>query len=283
MTLLVVNTTGLVTFQNNSYLGAIDYAVNTLVGANGPLGLNHLANLATNNTGTLLIPNVTEYLPKLHLDTLLPYTMVCNNAIRASLIVVKKLGNYGNITIGFYSMNVSGLNTWSNVDLFEPVDDYSLDFTTALSGVRLSVHFYIDLDVLNGSEPTEQTAPTVHGEGLLKMNLSSTAFRTLFFMGLDGAKLQGLSANQLMSPTCILSSVRTLCIQYCTFDTLDYLTTFICAASNIKLNCERHRSDSFWVRGSNSGRLAGGQFHRNHDHCFCSFLRSTAFQLHIEQ
>ena len=64
--IILMNETELADVRNSSILGSLAYLLSNITGANGPLSLNELFNIFTNNTGIINLKNI--YKKEIHFD-----------------------------------------------------------------------------------------------------------------------------------------------------------------------------------------------------------------------
>ena len=110
-------------WRSSPALELLDFVLDTLVGTDGPLGVDGFVSMLTGASGVVNVPR--SWLPHaLHLG-------------------IPVLGRETNLTVDVVSANISGLDSFSQLRLLEPPADrtanYSLDSSAALELAVLSM------------------------------------------------------------------------------------------------------------------------------------------------
>lgn len=107
--------TDAVSLINNSLVRLVNYILNDVVGADGTLGINKIVNNLTDNSGIVQL-------------TLKKLTDIFDYfGVSIPTEVTFPLTKFTNMTIGFSSLGVAGLNTWKNLTFFAPVGENALN------------------------------------------------------------------------------------------------------------------------------------------------------------
>ena len=169
--------TGALDWRNSSTLELLDFVLDTLVGTDGPLGVDGFVRMLTNATGVVNVPR--SWLPH-ELSFLLPV-----------------LGKDTNLTVDVVSANVSGLDSFKQLRLLEPPADgtaHSLDSSAALDRARLSLQMRLTVvpggQLVNAPPLTEEFRLVVDAQGLrvgalLLLSLNATGLAELTLSDLD--------------------------------------------------------------------------------------------------
>ena len=92
---ILINETERANIKTSPIFGSIAYLLTNLTGANGPLSINNLVNLFTNDTGLVRLKNFY------------------NNEINIKLNLTDENNTFiGNLEFNLNDLNISGLNTW---------------------------------------------------------------------------------------------------------------------------------------------------------------------------
>ena len=114
---ILMNETELADVRNSSILGSLAYLLSNITGANGPLSLNELVNIFTNNTGIINLKNI--YKKEIHFEF---------------NITDKNNNSLGNLEFSLDDLNISGLNTLREFKAFEPYHSLELFLTISSFG-----------------------------------------------------------------------------------------------------------------------------------------------------
>lgn len=171
---------GLANLSSSEGLQGLDFLLNSVVGADGPLGLNPLVQLLTNGTGAL----------QLTVASLLP----------AIAIPVPSLGN---LTLAIRAVNGSHLNAVRSLALFTPNATEPLTLRLG-AGVRpLTVGFRAKLTVTPDAGAVS-ALPLVERLGLTA-DLGSTDVAAALMLALNQTALQAVSAAEIVDMPCMLA------------------------------------------------------------------------------
>ena len=168
---------GAMDWRNSSTLELLDFVLDTLVGTDGPLGVDGFVRMLTNETGVVNVPR--SWLP---------------HELRLSIPL---LGKDTNLTVDVVSANVSGLDSFKQLRLLEPPADgtaHSLDSSAALDRARLSLQMRLTVvpggQLVNAPPLTEEFRLVVDAQGLrvgalLLLSLNATGLAELTLSDLD--------------------------------------------------------------------------------------------------
>jgi len=116
----------LMNFTNNPLIIFLDYALNNIVGVDGPLSLNSIADHYSNGTGHVILTNLKDW------------NMTFGNSRPKS-----------EITVGITNMSISGLNTFTTVDMMEPTRSFFLSNILQLNDFKANVSFFVKTVLLD--------------------------------------------------------------------------------------------------------------------------------------
>ena len=121
--------------KNSPILGSISYLLSNLIGSNGPLNINELINLFTNNTGFI---RLKDYYKK---------------EINFEFNLTNKNNNsFGEIRFSLNDLNISGLNTWKEFNILEPYNALQLFTHTNLDSLSINASFSLRIKLNNNSK-----------------------------------------------------------------------------------------------------------------------------------
>ncbi|ELP86097.1 hypothetical protein EIN_327440 [Entamoeba invadens IP1] len=112
----------LVNITKNSMFDMLSWATTELLGGNTSLGINNLINRFTKETGSLVAGGKEE-------DTFPLLTDKIISALNMSGLYIPDIN--GTIDFALTFLNVSGLNTWNNLNFFEPLRDVQVNISNA--------------------------------------------------------------------------------------------------------------------------------------------------------
>ena len=108
--------------KKSTLISAVGYLLNNLTGADGPLSLNNLVNIFTENTGIIQLHDF--YNQSIHFK----FNLTGGNN-----------DSLGNVDIGLEDLNISGLNTWKNFTAIEPYNKILLRSFTDLQNLTINM------------------------------------------------------------------------------------------------------------------------------------------------
>ena len=133
--IILMNETELADVRNSSILGSLAYLLSNITGANGPLSLNELVNIFTNNTGIINLKNI--YKKEIHFDF---------------NITDKNNNSLGNFEFSLDDLNISGLNTLREFKAFEPYHSLELLTYMNLDNLTINATFSLRIKLYNTSK-----------------------------------------------------------------------------------------------------------------------------------
>jgi hypothetical protein len=170
---------GALNFTGNALFGMVDFLLDDLIGADGPFGVNRIISALSNGTGAFFIDfgaNGTE-------------------------VTTQSVGGLGNVTIGLYSISLSGLTTFGVMQVLVPRDSFSLDSHLALGDFALNMSFYVST-VVEGGMLQDQVVLTE--TGIFRFSASNMSVGLSVSAAVDAANAASLNLNQLISVGCLI-------------------------------------------------------------------------------
>lgn len=171
---------GMIDFTSNVVVGLVDFVVDDVVGSEGPLNINKIVNVFTNDTGSL---SLQEFLPTIN--------------------TTFSIGTLATLSVGIEDITISGLNTWSRLDLLKPSSAHELSSMTKTDHLHFEVNFFIN------ATTTNSTTPFLSQKGNVVLSLSESALNGTLQLALNATKMQELNPNldQWVDPICLMHTV----------------------------------------------------------------------------
>lgn len=185
--LLPILPTGMLDLRNSPMIAAIDYVLDDVIGINGSVNINTIANALTNHTGNFSRTDINYSFP----------------------ISVPSVGS---IEITINNASLSGLNTWEAFDLMRSASPVDLVSQTRLQQLLVSVAFAVNIS----TEMAGASAPYLYEEAVVDISLFNISLRADLILGITESVLYRLSDNQRSIPACLLQSLHNA-----SFDQLD--------------------------------------------------------------
>ena len=152
---ILTNQSDLADVRNSSILGSVAYLLSNLTGADGPLSLNNIVNIFTNDTGVIHLKKI--YKEEIHFEF---------------NITDKNNNSLGNFELSLDDLNVSGLNTWRDFNALEPFDSLQLLTYTNLDNLTINVTFSLRVKLDNTSKLV-QNKTILYEKAQLRTNLQN--------------------------------------------------------------------------------------------------------------
>ena len=171
--------------KRSPIISSIQYLLSNLTGANGPLSLNKLANIITNNTGIVHLHDF--YNKSIHFEFNL--TKEDNSSL-------------GNFDIGLEDLNISGLNTWKNFNGLEPYSKLLLHSFTDLKNLTIDLCFSIKIKLDDSSKLVEDET-ILYEKAYLRTNLVNNTLKAFAQLPINNKKAKEYTDPECMSLDCI--------------------------------------------------------------------------------
>lgn len=169
-------------FTGNPFFGMVDFLLDDLIGANGPFGVNLILGAITNHTGRLAIdfPDQGRELGTFAISSL------------------------GNVTLGIRQLSLSGLDSFSKLQVFVPHDSYSLDSELSMSEFGLNVSFFVNTSLNSGGAIEGQS---LFETGVLRFSAGNLTVGLDVAAGINAYTATSLSFGQLLSGGCLKATI----------------------------------------------------------------------------
>ncbi|KNC46631.1 uncharacterized protein AMSG_03068 [Thecamonas trahens ATCC 50062] len=188
---------GNIKWIGNPVVGLLDYVLDSVVGASGPLGLNKIVDVLTAGTGMVYIDDLASFgLPD---SATFP------------------LGSAGNLTLTLHSLNVSGLNTWTKFDALVPTGAYTLTSQTATSKLMLVADVSVNVSI-PASNATLRGAE-LYEAAQLEVSLADSIMDFGVLLGVLEKRVVALSPSQVEDPGCLLALLSVVNVTDISFNT----------------------------------------------------------------
>ena len=225
------NQSNLMNLTNNPVIALLDYTFNTIVGTDGPMSLNSIANHYSNGTGNISFSKLQNW--NISFQTRNPFA---------------------DVSIGINDMSFGGMNTFSVVELFIPHDSLFLSNNLKLSNFKADISFFVDTHLLKslnyhlnyhykhykyGNETKEENEGESQGEneesslssstssstsssllslsssslslyekGVLHISMNDLSLDMDIFLGIDTKFAHKMSFQQILQEQCLKDAVQ---------------------------------------------------------------------------
>ena len=171
--------------KKSALINAVGFLLNKLIGVDGPLNINKLVNIITQNTG---IVQLHEFY---------------NKSINFEFNLTDKNDtSLGNIGISLEDLNISGLNTWKNFTALEPYDKILLYSYTYLKNLTIDIIISIKmkLDTASGLKANEKT---LYEKIYLRGNLINNKLEGFIQLPVNNKKSNYYTNKECLTLDCI--------------------------------------------------------------------------------
>ena len=175
--------------RNSRILGSASYLLSNLTGAKGPLSLNMIVNLLTNDTGLVSLKQL--YKEQIHFE--LNLTDQKNISI-------------GNFEFSLDDLNVSGLNTWKEFNALEPYDSLQLFTYTNLGNLSINVSFAFKIKLYSTSQLFKNDT-VLYEKAQLKINLQNNELNTFIQFPFNNKKSFEYTNQECLNVTCAVDLI----------------------------------------------------------------------------
>ena len=172
--------------KKSPIISAVGYLLSNLTGANGPLSLNNIANIITNDTG---IVKLHEFYNK---SILFDFNITGQNNV-----------SLGNFEIGIEDLNISGLNTWKNFTALEPCDKLLLTTYTDLVNLTINLTFSLKITLDNTSQIVKNET-ILYELANLRTNLVNNTLKGLLQLPVNNKKAKEYSDKECLNLECMV-------------------------------------------------------------------------------
>ena len=183
---ITINETDLADVRNSSIIGSVAYLLSNLTGADGPLSLNNIINIFTNDTGIIHLKKI--YDKEIHFE--FNITDKDNNSL-------------GNFEVYLDDLNVSGLNTWRDFNALEPYDPLQLLTYTNLDTLTINITFSLRIKLDNTSKLV-QNKTILYEKAQLRTNLINNKLIGYLQFPFNDKKSLEYTNEECLNATCII-------------------------------------------------------------------------------
>ena len=175
--------------RNSSILGSASYLLSNLTGAKGPLSLNMIVDLLTNDTGLVQLKQI--YKEEIHFEFNL--TDQSNTSI-------------GNFEFSLDDLNISGLNTWKEFTALEPYDELQLLTYTNLGNFSINVSFSFKVKLYSTSQLVKNET-ILYEKAQLRANLQNNKLNTFIQFPFNNRRAFEYTNQECLNVTCVVDLI----------------------------------------------------------------------------
>ena len=172
--------------RESPVLGSISYVLTNLTGINGPLNLNSLVNLFTNDTGMLKLKDY--YKDEINFKF--------NLTDKNNLTLAKLKFNLDDLNIG-------GLNTWKEFNALEPFDPLQLKTYTNLGNLTINISFALRIKLNNNSQIVKEET-VLYEKGLLRTNLQNNKLNAFLQFPFNNERIKEYTDQECVNLDCVI-------------------------------------------------------------------------------
>ena len=183
---ITINEKDLADIRNSSIIGSVAYLLSNLTGADGPLSLNNIINIFTNDTGIIHLKNI--YKEDIHFEF---------------NITDKNNNSLGNFEVSLDDLNVSGLNTWRDFNALEPYDPLQLLTYTNLDTLTINITFSLRVKLDNTSKLV-QNKTILYEKALLRTNLQNNKLIAYLQFPFNNKKSFEYTNEECLNMSCVI-------------------------------------------------------------------------------
>ena len=182
---ITINESDISNLQTSSLISAIYYLLNKLTGIDGPLNINNLINIITNDTGLICLSDF--YNKSIHFEF--------------------NLTDKTNVSLGYFyfgleDLNISGLNTWQNFTALEPYNNVLLHSYTDLKNLTLNLSFSIKIKLDNTSNLANNE--TILYENIIfRTNLVNNTLKANIQLPINKKKALDYTSKECLNFECV--------------------------------------------------------------------------------
>ena len=174
--------------KNSPILGSVAYLLSNLTGVNGPLNLNNLVNLFTNNTGFVRLKDFYD------------------KEITLDVNITNKNDILGNFQFTLDDLNISGLNTWRDLNALQPYDALQLLTYTNLDNLTINASFSLRVKLNNNSKLVKEDS-ILYEKAQLRTNLQNNKLNAFLQFPFNDKRAKEYTDQQCLNMNCILDLV----------------------------------------------------------------------------
>ena len=183
---ITINKTDIADIRKSSIIGSVAYLLSNLTGADGPLSLNNIINIFTNDTGIIHLKKIYDK------EIMFEFN-----------ITDKDNNSLGNFEIYLDDLNVSGLNTWRDFNALEPYDPLQLLTYTNLDTLTINITFSLRIKLDNTSKLVENKT-ILYEKAQLRTNLVNNKLIGYLQFPFNDRKSLEYTNEECLNATCII-------------------------------------------------------------------------------
>ena len=186
---ILTDKSDLANVKNSPILGSVAYLLSNLTGANGPLSLNTLVNLFTQDTGTVNL--------KTFYDKEITFEFGLTDKSNKTL---------ANFEFTLDDLNISGLNTWREVNALQPYDILQLVNNMILDNLNIDASFALRVKLYNNSQLVKEET-TLYEKALLRANLQNNKLNGLLQFPFNNKRSKEYTNQECLNIDCVIDLV----------------------------------------------------------------------------
>ena len=186
---ILIDKSDLADVRKSPILGSAAYLLTNLTGAHGPLNLNLLVDLFTNDTGLIQLKKF--YNKDIHFEFNL--TDKSNNSL-------------GNFEISLDDLNISGLNSWKDFDALQPYDPLQLFTYTNLENLTINISFSLRLKLDNTSKFVENET-ILYEKARIRTSLQNNELRAYLQIPFNNTRSFQYTHKECLDMDCIIDLI----------------------------------------------------------------------------
>ena len=172
--------------KKSPIISSVGYLLNNLTGTDGPLSLNNLINIITNDSGVIHLHEF--YNKSIHFE----FNLTDKND-----------SSLGLFDIGLEDLNISGLNTWKNFNALLPYSKLMLHSFTDLQNLTIDVEFSIKIKLDNSSNLVEDEA-ILYERAYLRTNLVNNTLKAVAQLPINNKKAKEFTDTECLNLDCVV-------------------------------------------------------------------------------
>jgi len=169
---------GTMNLVNNSLIRLLDFLVDDKLGAKG---LNRVMDVLTKGTGIFSRSHINHSLVSINMSA-------------------------GHIEFGISDFSISGLDSWSDFNLFVPADNYSLVTRTAMEMLAVNITFYVNVS----AKGHVSGGGSLYEKARFSMRLAHNTLQGRMLLALSESVVSSLSGLQFLEAGCICSAIKNI-------------------------------------------------------------------------
>ena len=183
---IIMDKNDLADVRESPVLGSISYLLTNITGINGPLSLNSLVNLFTNDTGIIKLK--TFFKEEINFK----YNLTDKNNL-----------SLAQFEFAFDDLNVGGLNTWKEFNALEPYDALQLKSNINLGNLTLNVSFALRIKLENNSKLVKEET-ILYEKAQIRINLQNNKLNAFLQFPFNNKRVKEYTDQECVNLDCVV-------------------------------------------------------------------------------